>query len=297
MKENSGGNYTSVMTNATGVFTLPVNLALGKYRIEASIENYGCAKGLPFSIIEQTPPKVNLYVSPETCLGSNDGAVDISAVDHLIAPVTYQLYKISSSNTDVCDRVPVTDKIGSSMTGLAPGKYCVTLRDSRAEAASCNCYEFEIFSGDYQTTPALLSGEKKLWPYEVTPKSALSASSNVLTCAANVTVLNGTPPYQFTWKREGERTRAIWDAAFMKYSRMKKTVEFLVLQETNTTGLSLATDLQSGTHKVYVKDQCATEPLVVTLVVPVPVRTYNLCFRWTTGDIEEEPASNSRHQH
>lgn len=293
-KKNGSGVYAQVgssLTN-TGSFTIDMGTLLGEYRIEASLQNYGCASPVEFEIREQTPPAVTLMVSPETCPGDNNGSVEISASGHLVSPVTYALYTVSGD--DICSRVPVTGKSSAVMTGLAPGKYCVKILDSRNEAVSCKCHPFEVFSGDYQPTPILPAGDRGLWPYSATPKSPLAATYALASgsCGATVTASFGTPPYRMVWKREVQEKRPVFveTPAPVHYDEVEQTIERTLLTVSNMTGLSSSSDLQSGKYKVYVTDACSTTPVIVTFTIPVPARTYNLCFRWTTGDIDDQLA-------
>ncbi|MFD1001330.1 RHS repeat-associated core domain-containing protein [Ohtaekwangia kribbensis] len=288
LKQNASGSYDVVTTITNGSFPMSVGTLIGKYKIEASLANYGCADPIFFEIEEQTPPQVTLLVSPETCAGAHDGAVEINASAHLISPVRYELYEVNGA--DICDRSLISDKSSAVMTGLEPGKYCVKIKDAREDAVSCKCHEFEIYSGDYQASPILLPGEKRQWPYAATTKSSLTTDHTLLTCAADVTATGGTPPYKFVWKREVQEKRAVFNSTTGLYDQVLQTVEYEIMQESNTTGISKNMELQSGKYNVYISDHCSETPLLETFVVPVPARSYSLCFRWKTGDAEDDLA-------
>ena len=141
-------------------------LISGQYRFFAE-DATGCVDSVDFVITEPEPLVSNLLLTNETSQGAQDGTAMVSP-----SGGTPPYMDISWSN----------GASGSSIDGLAPGNYSVSITDANACLLTEN---FTIQSGDCALTASSAS----------VPVSCFGESDGSL----SVNLTGGTEPYQFSW--------------------------------------------------------------------------------------------------
>ncbi|TAK34358.1 MAG: hypothetical protein EPO28_16170, partial [Saprospiraceae bacterium] len=174
----SGGQppYTYSWNDSLGQTTSIINgLAPGQYYVTVTDAN-GCAAFDSIAVASGPPLGLTLEAVPESCLGANDGIATVANVSGGQPAYSYQWSDPFGQTT-------------SSITGLAPGHYFVTVIDGNG------CYG----SDSIQVNPGVSLQISTV----ATP--VLCANGNGGT-ASVTSIIGGTPPYNYTWSDTGLQT-------------------------------------------------------------------------------------------
>ena len=174
----SGGqpSYTYSWSDPLGQTTTTISgLAPGQFFVTVTDAN-GCAAFDSVAVASGPPLGLSLESSAESCLGANDGIATVANVSGGQPGYSYQW----------------SDPFGqtsSSITGLAPGQYVVTVTDGNG----CNG------SDSIQVN----AGVSLQVSSSATPVLCFNGNGGT----ASVTeIIGGTPPYNYTWSDPGLQT-------------------------------------------------------------------------------------------
>ncbi len=146
----------------------PTGLAPGTYYLTVS-DAEGCEIYDSIEVDNPAPMDVHFTAVRETCLGANDGHIHIDSISQGQAPFSYQWNDPSASSS-------------SSIFGLAPGTYTVTITDARG---CTTVVDIEVPLGN------ALQLQLSSMPPSCFGEMTGSASVDQIT--------GGTPPYTYAW--------------------------------------------------------------------------------------------------
>ena len=142
-------------------------LIAGTYDLEV-IDLNGCIANFSYEVTEPDPISSGANVSPVSCNGGNDGAIDITATG-------------GTPPYDFAWAGPGFTSIDEDISGLAPGDYDLTITD----ALGCT----------FQETITLDEPDPIIVTIDLTPISCNGEEDATITASAT----GGTAPYQFDW--------------------------------------------------------------------------------------------------
>lgn len=153
---------------STGATTQDVaNIPEGGYSV--TISGLGCEK-----VYYYTVPTISINISETieaVCGGGNDGSISLAILGDFVEPLSF----LWSNGTD-----------DATLSGVAPGNYCVTVTDMTGFCEEIACFEVLNLSNDLEITVESITG-------------ATIGSPGQGDGAIDVSIIGGAEPYVFSW--------------------------------------------------------------------------------------------------
>jgi len=149
------------------------NLSSGNYHVIIT-DGSGCSDTIKFTINPPEPMTITTAITSPTCVGGNDGAIEVTSVTGGKAPL---LYYWSTGETT------------QSVSGLTAGVYELTIMDNSA------CAETFIIEVNDPAPITVLS--------TITDESCIGNDGSI-----SLEINGGSAPYTFNWNN-GEKTQAL----------------------------------------------------------------------------------------
>jgi gliding motility-associated-like protein len=181
--ENGVGPFDIMWSNAQhNIYTI-TGLSGGVHTVEVT-DSRGCYAFQSFGVAEPTALSLGLKATPSTCLGANNGTIDLT-----ISGGTFPKYTFLWSN----------GRTTEDIINLGPGTYTVTVTDENGCVANAG---------------ATLSDPTQL-EYSFTKVDASCFGYN--DGSIDFTPSGGTVPYSYLWSRNNETTQDLSDVGFGTY--------------------------------------------------------------------------------
>ncbi|HXH17717.1 MAG TPA: gliding motility-associated C-terminal domain-containing protein [Chitinophagales bacterium] len=168
---NGSGNYTYAWSNGSTAQDLS-NIPAGSYSVTVT-DLMHCREDTSFALSSANGPAINsISATPETCLGLNNGTASVSA----------------SGGTGALSYSWSNGQSGSTITGLAPGNYTVSVSDV------LNCLSV--------ATVTVNAGANVIASAQATDESCFNACDGTVT----VTASGGNGSFSYQWSDGGPAT-------------------------------------------------------------------------------------------